>query len=272
MEINTRIGSGNGFARDLVSLRVVKSLKRLTPVVLGAIVAGSALVAGCGGETSGSTGKDAELFVVNASPDTAPLAYFFNDQQYGGNLSPKTVSPVFKLPSLDPDAGGYDVSLEDPNRANQWDIQQLTFNKDSSTILAAVGLRNPSAETLKKLRYVSITPNRIAPIGNKARLIILHAFVRKAGFGTPKLALQNDKDNPLFQSSTMNFGDSTVMEVDSGTFSGANHWIVKDPDNDKVYIENPGFTLKPATIYLVLVSGLEGVNEAITFKEILATE
>ena len=259
-------------ARDSVSLRAVKSLKRLTQGLLGTVVVLSVFAAGCGGTTaSGSTGKDPEVIVVNASPDADPLAYFFNDDQYGGDLASKMVSALFMLPPLDPSAGGYDVSLEDPDRFNQWDIQQLTFAKDSSTILAAVGLRDPGSEPLKRLRFVSITPNRVAPIGNRCRLIILHAFLRQAGFGTPKLALQNDTDNPTFQSSSVSFGDSTVLEVDSGTYSGANHWLAKDPDNDQIYIDNPGVTLKPATIYLVLISGLEGANPTITFKEIPPT-
>lgn len=260
---------------NLVSLRHVKSLHKLSIIGSLACLAFGLLLTGCGGQGGGPGDKDPEIIAVNASSSTGTLTYFFNDTAKGGSLAPNTKSALFTVPILEDSAGGYDVSLEDSDRTNFWENQQINLLKNTSTILVAIGIKNPpSGDELKRLRFVITSPDRNPPVGSRARLVIVHAFTRKTGFGTPTLSLMDNKDTPLFQSNNMNFGDFTTLEVDSGTYTGTNHWIAKNTDTDNVWAENLNQTLKAGSIYFVIVGGTEdpsGTTKApIVFLEIPA--
>lgn len=205
---------------------------------------------------------------VNACPDSGQVTFFLNDEDLSGALSKREYTGLVTFPFISAADGAYDVSLEEPDRSIAYDTQAQFFDHDTTTIMVAIGLKNPvQGEELKRLREIFVTPDRTAPIGDTARLFIVHAFNRKQGFQTPKLILQNFGDQPKFQSTNMSYGGSATMDVDSGQYvtdhqnpANDNHWIAKDPDNDQVYCENPDVTLKPGALYLVICGGLEDPN------------
>ena len=233
------------------------------------------LVSGCGGGGSGPGAKDPVVMYLNACQDGS-VAFFANDTNESGTLAYRAKTKFKSIPFIDQAQGGYDLSVEEPNRSVVYDNQATIFQKDSSTIVAAVGVKNPlGTEQLKRLKLSLFNPDRTQPIGNRARIIFFHGFNRKSPFGTPQLVLQTVGDQPLFQSPDNDYGKFVALEVDSGTykFYGTgdvrnDYFIAKDPDNDQIYglppVDGAGnpkpVTLKAGGIYVVMLSGVENAN------------
>lgn len=233
-------------------------------LILGAGVV--LFVSGCGGSSSGPGSKDPLIMYLNSCQD-GPVVFFANDENVSGTLAYRAKTGFKSLPFIDQAQGGYDISIEEPDRSEVWDTQFGVFQKDTSSVIAAVGVKNPPpAELTKRLKLVQFSPDRTTPIGNRARLLFFHAFNRKSPFGTPQLVLQTAGDQPLFQSETTDYSKSVTLEVDSGRYKSDpnpsldTHWLAKDPDNEQIYAQNLDVTLEPGGIYIVLVSGVENAN------------
>lgn len=246
-------------------------LKRSTAfLTTGSLLAVLALI-GCGGTGTGSSQNDPELMFVNACPD-GPLKFFLNDVDKSGTLQFKT-GTGFKSIAIDETDPLFDVSVEEPNRSVNYDVQARAFDKNTSTICVAVGFKNPdTAELTKRVRPTFIVPDRNPPIGNKSRLIFLHAFNRKSPFSTPALVLKTQGDTPLFQTTRTAYGSNASLDVDSGTYKffatddpRNNYLQAKDPDNDQVYAENKDpnkpIILAPGKIYLVMAANTERTDQ-----------
>ncbi|MBS1721620.1 MAG: hypothetical protein JSS66_01295 [Armatimonadetes bacterium] len=256
--------------------------------LLSSILGSFVLAGGCGGSGGGTGQKDPVMIVANACSDPGNLAYFFNDTQYGGNLAYRHLSLPFTLTFRSAEEGAWDCSLEEPDRSVQYDIQGKLFEKDTTTICAAVGEKNPTDDNeglrlLKRLQTSFFNPDRTKPVGNRARLFILHAFNRQKNFNTPDLTFQTFGDNPQFQSDNIVYSKWVTLEVDSGRYKSNpndplsdNHFIAKDTNADGVFAENPDVTLKPGSLYVVMISGIEdpnpNVHQNIAFIEIPAKD
>lgn len=246
--------------------------KRVATFALGVLALSGFLVSGCGGSGGGGGGLlDPVAMFVNASPDGS-VAFFLNDENKSGTLAPNTGTKFISFKTLTADQGAHDVSLEEPNRSVVYDTQARLFDPGTNTICVAVGLKNPQdGEQIKRLKEIFLDPDRNAPLGNRARLIFVHAFNRRSPFQTPPLILKTAGDNPVFQTPTTAYGESQAIDVDSGTYKffgnddpRNNYLQAKDPQGDQVYAENKDpnkpIVLKPGGIYLVLASGLEAAN------------
>jgi len=210
---------------------------------------------------------------INACPEGS-VKFFLNDEDKSGTLAFKAATGFVSIPFVSATEGAYDVNIEEPDRSENYDSQAHLFLQDSATIYVSAGLKSvPDAERLKRLKQISFEPNRIPPIGNRARLIFVHAFNRKSPFNTPGLILKTTGDQPLFTTTETKYGEFKSIDVDSGTyrFFGVgdvrnNYFEVKDPINDQIYAENKNpakpIVLTAGGIYVVMISGVEPVNSA----------
>lgn len=249
-------------------------LKRVAVASFGLVVLSGLLVSGCGGSSGGGGGVvDPVAMFVNASPDGS-VAFFLNDENKSGTLAFNTGTKFVSFPTIPADQGAHDISVEEPDRSVVYDNQARLFDNGTNTICVAIGLKNPvDGEQFKRLKEIFLDPDRVAPIGNRARLIFVHAFNRRSPFQTPALILKTVGDNPLFQTDSTAYGASASIDVDSGTykFYGTddprnNYLQAKDPQGDQIYAENKDpnkpLVLAPGGIYLVLASGVEAANSA----------
>ncbi|MBS1714866.1 MAG: DUF4397 domain-containing protein [Armatimonadetes bacterium] len=256
------------------------SLKRAASLAIATLTATLLLLGGCGGDGGGgggSVGADPIVIFVNASTE-GPLAFFLNDEQQGTDLAPKTVTAPIEVPFRSEADGGYDMTLEPPDRSDQYDNLAMIFQKDTNSLIAAIGIKNPiQGEEDKRLREIFQVIDRKTPNGNRSRLFIVHGFNRKEGFTTPSLIFQNYGDNPQFQTEAITYGSITTLEVDAKEYSttspdGNNHWIAKDAEGEQIYCEIPKITLQPGTLYVVLATGVESQNQnetlALTFLKV----
>ena len=216
----------------------------------------SVLTAGCGGGGGGLTGEDPTLFYVNASPDSPALDFMLNDVVRGLDFGYLETAPDFEQIAFISDAdGAYDLITRDNVTGEEYDAENRVFALTTDSAVVALGLQGfVAGEEIKRLRSIVVDIDRTAPTGNKARLYVVHAFVREAGFSTPQILFQNAGDNPQFATAGIEFASSASLTVDSGTMD----WVAKreDADSPVIYAEKTE-TLDPGGLYLVLVSGVE---------------
>lgn len=227
---------------------------------------------GCGGQGgSSSGGADPTVFFIDASPDAGGLDYVMNAIVRALNLDYLEASTGFtSVPFISDANGGYDVITRENGTNTELDAQNVVLNKSTHTVFVTVGLKNYIVgEELKRLRTFGVNVDRKAPNGNKARLYIVHGFIREVGQATPAIKFQNAGDNPQFFSQAINFGTSAAMLVDSGT---ADWWAKRDDATADVVYASATLTLDPGKIYIVLVSGIENelapIDPQITLIEI----
>jgi hypothetical protein len=240
--------------------------------VLFAVAVACLVLPGCGGGGTGgpATGKDPFAIFVNASENSGSVLFALNDDAKSGALTAlKQTAPV-QFPFVDQAEGGYDVSLESSDRSEVFDAESRVFDRDSSTLVLAFGLRDFGVEDAKRLRLGFFGADRTAPVGNRARLIVLHAYNLRAGFQTPNIDFlsaepsdPDNLDNPQFSLTDIPYGQARVITVDvDPVAANALLWVVKRNDADARLSQavRPSPALKAGSIYLVVVSGLEDAD------------
>ncbi len=228
-------------------------MKRLILGVLGALA-----LFGCGGGGGGSSTKPARVAYVNASPDAGNLDFLLDSDTKASAVSFGTATAFANVKPAD-----YDASiLATGNPEILWS-EAKTFTANSDNLVVAVGLANPDTsqdtEQDKRILFTFAGIDRSVPTGNRARLIIVHAFVRQVGFGTPAIDFKGPGDNPVVGADSANiaFGGTRTIVVDSG----AQTFQIRQNGTDQVFMEGT-FTLAPSSVYLALVSGFEGTAGA----------
>ncbi len=226
------------------------------------VVLGALALVGCGGGGGGggSSSSDARVSYVNASPDSGSLDFALN-----GNVksSAVTYGTATSFDSTSPSDD--DVALRSAGQSTDLWSESHTFGSDTDSLVVAIGLvtpptdssETPPAQELEKrlvLAYASV--NRTAPVGNRARLVVVNGFVRQAGDPTPSVDFRNPEDPPTTNATGLAFGGSTSLDLDSGTAN----YEVRQTGTDQVFISSTPLTLAPGKVYLALVSGLEGAT------------
>ncbi len=211
------------------------------------------LLASCAG--SGTTNaNDPKVIFITASPDGGSLQFRMDDEIAADALaylasSGDFVEHEFKGADVD----GYDVSLHDAGSTFEFERQAIVFAEDTDSVVLAHGIRNFGVgEELKRLRFFSFTVDRSAPVGNKARLFVVHAIERSPGLLTPAVKLQNASTNPQFATGDIAPGGMSSILVDSGTGT----WFVRRSGTQADFVSQ-ALTLDPGSVYVVLMSGIE---------------
>lgn len=243
-------------------------LRFVSWVAASTTLAAVAVVAGCGGSGGGvPVGKDPFVIFVNGSSNAGSVLFSLNDEPKGGNLAPLKSSAPIQVEFVSDTDGGYDVAVESTDRSDIFDSQVNTFERDTSTIVAAFGLKDFGTEDEKRLRLAILSVERTAPTGNRARLIVLHGYNLRNGFSTPAInflsanpADPDNLDNPQFSLTNIAYGTVSSITVDVDP-NPANHlvWVVRREDAEARLSTPiaPNPALKAGGIYLVVVSGLE---------------
>lgn len=231
----------------------------------------SCLLIGCGGSGGIDVATYPTMLFVNASADTTGLDLWLNETALAADFQYLESNADFTaFEFISDDNGAYDVITQDTVTFEVYDAQNLVFPRDTDTVIVTTGLQNFGTEFLKRLQSVYVEIDRTAPNGNKARLYVVHAFVREAGFATPAIKFQNPGDNPQFITASIDYANSESITVDSGTMD----WTaVRSDSNGTVVYASKTQNLAAGGIYLVLVSGIENdatpaKQPAITFIEL----
>jgi hypothetical protein len=222
------------------------------------------LIAGCSTGTGGNGNQiDPTVRVLNASPDSIDLEFLLNDNVHGTPVSYLESSPNFI--AFDPEI--LDVSIRETGTTVDLWSQAVNFQSDNHYLLVAVGLETFTGEFEKRLQLAVVNVNRDTPNGNKARVYVLHGFLRELGFQTPSIDFQTPGSNPQFQLTNIAFADDKNFEVDSGvqTFE-ARRTATQN------ILATTTVTLDPGKIYVAVFSGIENAappqNPKITFIEL----
>jgi hypothetical protein len=224
-------------------------------LALAAIV--SAALVGCAGGGGGGNLPDPIVRYVNASPDSNPLDFHFDTDieapaiAYLGDSGEKSV-----------DNGDHDTAIWDSVTQEEIDAIAFTYAKDKKYVAVALGLEFYGTELEKRLRVQAFEFNKNPPNGTKARLLILHGYLRETGFSTPAIDFQGgnvatyNPNNPQFKVTDIQFANSspTELEVDAGV---PLIFQARRAGTENVYASDPNFTFDSGGIYLVLVVGIE---------------
>jgi hypothetical protein len=223
-----------------------------------ACAAFTTLLVGCGGGGSGSGLPDPIIRFVNASPDSNPQDFFIE-------LVNKAPGITFISASAEVTTkkGDKDISVQDATDQTVLDSVAFNFAEDKKYIGMTVGLQNYGVETLKRLRLLAFEYDKNPPNGSKARLLVVHGFLRAPGFDTPNIDFQGgavgsyDPNNPQYSVTDVAFGAAapTELEVDSGV---ALIFQARRTETENVYAADPSFTFDGGGIYLAIVTGVEG--------------
>lgn len=231
-------------------------MKKQIGMIWGALLVLS--LAGCGGTTL--KGPDAlpdpTVKFINASPDSASLDYYLNDDLKGPGINYLQASSGFlTVPYKSELDGGYDISSRAPGTQEDVDRISGSLDRNHHFIFTTLGLLFPAdGDEEKKARMLLTDIDRVPPTGDKAHLYVLHAFCRSAGNETPPLNFQTPGDNPQFKLENLDFGGSKDIVVDSGfqTFEARR----ADVDGEQIYA-SAGVNLASGGIYFVIIGGIE---------------
>ncbi len=222
------------------------------------------LLAGCGGGGGTSSGSDPTVYFIDASADAGLIDFLLNGVFKETGIDYLDTSTDFSsIPFISDASGAYDLVIQENGTGLDLDAENRVFQRDTDSVVMAIGLRNFAVgEELKRMRSVVMSVDRDAPTGNKARLYVVHAFVREAGQATPQIKFQNAGDTPQFFTGAIDFAGAATLTVDSGTMD----WWAKreDATGDVIYAQAT-VTLDPSSVYVVLVSGIE--NDADVNKQ-----
>jgi hypothetical protein len=217
-----------------------------------ALIASIALLAGCGGG-GGSTAANPELFFINASTDSGAVDFRFDDVARITGLNYTGSSTAFsEIEFKGEDVEGWDVSLH-LGTGDEIERQAIVFGQASDNVVLAHGIRNFAAgDILKKLRFSTFTVDRKRPNGNKAKLIVVHAFELAAGNNTPAVVFKTPGDNALFTTGSIEPGRTNVITTDSGSLT----FEARRANTQGIY-DTVTQNLAPGAVYIVLISGVE---------------
>ena len=225
-------------------------MKKLIFGILGALA-----LFGCGGGSGGGGGDDSSdtrIAFLNASPDTGSLDFLLNDSAKASDVPYGTSTTFGSYKAKD-----YDLSIRASNDTEVLWSESKLFNADQDYVVMGVGLRTPPSDDTQRLVIKLGSLSRVPVNGNRARLLVINALVRKAGFATPPIDFRGPGENPVVgpDSSNIAFGNSVAIEVDSG----AQTFQARQNGTEQVFVER-NFNLTPGGVYFALISGLEGEN------------
>lgn len=209
----------------------------------------AALVACGGGGGGGTDVTKPRIRFLNASPDSTALTFKVNgDVDATGVLYPG-VSSQFIEKTQD----SYDLSFLEDSGGDEFDSAVTNFLNNKEYLVGAVGLENWGGESLKRVRVVAPEIDLTVPNGNKARIYVLHAFIRAVGFDTPSIDLRNPGDNPQYQVTNIAFGDVGTLTIDASTQT----FVARRNGTESVYATQTS-TFDGGGIYVGIVCGVEG--------------
>lgn len=211
------------------------------------------VAAGCGGSSGGIIVlPDPVVRFINASPNSAGMDMFLNDTQVGNNVPYLGSSSNF----VGVQQGDYDVMVQESSdtTGETQAIEVRQMNRDQDFLAISCGLVTPpNTEFDKRLRCAPFAFNRTRPNGDKARLLVFHAYNRSVGNETPNIDFQNPGDTPRFVVTDIPFGEARELIVDAkldtfvARFSGSELEIT--PQNN--------FTFEGGKIYAAIITGVE---------------
>jgi hypothetical protein len=224
-------------------------LLALTAVVCTALV-------GCGGGGGGSL-PDPIIRFINSSPDANPLDFHIDE-----NTEATALTYLSDSGDITVDNGDSDISIWDNVSGDEIDAIAFNLAQDKKYLAVALGLETFGSELDKRLRVIAFTYDKNPPNGSKARLLIMHAYSRDAGFSTPDIDFQGgqvgsyDPNNPQYKQTGIAFGASTpsTLEVDANV---ALIFQARRAETENVIASEPTFTFDEGGIYLALVTGVE---------------
>ena len=230
-------------------------MKRTILMVLGALA-----LFGCGGGggNGGGSSSEAKVAYVNASPDSPSLDFTRNGAAAKSAVAYGAATSFERIGATDAD-----FSVREAGGVEDLWSEATTFEKDTSNLVVAVGLRTPSAddtttpptpELLKRLVLSFGEIDRSAPRTGNARLIVANALVRQAGFPTPAIDFRDGATPNLVALDNVAFGALATQEVAAGTQTIG----VRQTGTSEVFVAPAPFALQSGKVYLALVSGLEG--------------
>lgn len=211
-----------------------------------------AVIIGCGGGSGGGSTSlpDPLVKAINASSDSTALDVVLNETVIANNLG--YLQAVAGYSTVAP--GDYDVlSMEDGVPETQT-AEAFVFSSDRSYLVVASGLAsvaNPDLE--KRLRTTIIQVDRNAPNGNKARLVIFHAYNRAVGLQTPNLDFQNPGNTPQFAVKDIGFAGGSIRDIDSGMQT----FVARRSETEFEVTPQVTFDFLPGKIYIAIIAGQE---------------
>lgn len=216
----------------------------------GLLICLAATLTACGGGGGGgSSASKPRVRFVNASVDSTALTFKLNgDTEATGVLYPG-ISSAFK----NKDQNSYDIAVREDGGTEDLDASIATFVNEKEYLVSAVGLESFGSEPQKRLRLVAPEIDLTAPNGNKARIYVLHAFVRATGFDTPNIDLRNPGDNPQYKVENIAFSSIGTLLIDASTQT----FVARRTGTESVYATQT-FTFDPSGVYVGIVSGIEG--------------
>lgn len=219
-----------------------------------ALVCGALLALnGCGGESDGNTLPDPKVFFVNGSADSISLGFFLNETIEGPALNNLSASPDFReVEFIEEAEEAYDIAIGEPDASNIYDNEFRVLQRDSNTVVAAIGQKTfPIGDEEKRLQNLIFEVDRTAPGPGSVRLIIVQGFNRGPGIQTPAVDFQNPGENPLYEVRNLNFGATSTLDLDAGLQT----FVIQRSDGQASYAS---VTQNLASgIYIALVSGVE---------------
>jgi hypothetical protein len=209
------------------------------------------VMGGCAGSTTGSvTTPNPVVRFINASPNSVGLDLILNDTTIGSNVPYMGSSATF----ASVEQGDYDVTVQENADPSTAAIETHQLNRDQDFLAVAVGLVTPPNTDLdKRLRCTPFSFNRARPNGDKARLIVIHAYNRSVGNTTTNIDFQNPGDTPRFKVSDIPFGEGRELVVDAGTDT----FVARRGNSELELTPQTTFTFVGGKIYAAVVSGVE---------------
>lgn len=226
-------------------------------LIIVAILSAVAVMVGCGGGGGGSVTffPDPKLHYVNGSPDSTALDFWIDDTTEAAGLPFLGLAPTV---SISP--GDHDVTVQEAGTSVQLDAITNTFNSNTDTIIAAIGLENygqagPSPEFLKRIKQVVFTADLKAPNGAKSNLIILQGFNSAPGIETPNVDFTPPGTNPQNPVTNISYGQNKTTTIDSGIHEFV---VVRTGTTPPTPYIDSTFTFVAGKTYLALLTGQLG--------------
>lgn len=220
-------------------------------------------LAGCGGAGGNNGQPDPTVRFLNASPDSVALEFLLNDNVVETPKAYLESTPNFV--AIEPEI--LDVTLRETGTTFEFWSEAINFTPDTDHLIVAIGLENFNNEFEKRIRITNVNVNRERPIGNKARVYVVHGYLREVGFQTPNIDFQTPGNNPLFKLADISFANSKNIEVDSGTQT----YEVRRLNTQNI-LASATVTLDAGKIYVAVFSGVENAappqEPKITFIEL----